>query len=278
MPFMNWKRFPLHGYIGLGLVVVVWPLNWGLPGLRTHILFFPLWLGYCLVIDAVTCLRRGSSMITLWPARWVSLFLLSAPVWWLFELINLRTRNWIYLGRDQFTDIEYFFWASVCFSTVIPAVFGTAELISTFAWTDRALHAKPLRLKRRWMPWFWIGGLVMLALLLAFPVVFYPFVWLALFFLLDPIQAYRGRESLIAQVSRGNWKSVLTLSIGCLVCGFFWEMWNMFSYPKWIYQIPFFGFGRIFEMPILGYLGYIPFSWELFAVYHLVTDARFNPE
>jgi hypothetical protein len=27
-----------------------------------------------------------------------------------------------------------------------------------------------------------------------------------------------------------------------------------------------------FEMPLAGYLGYIPFSLELFALYHLVTE------
>ncbi|MEC7347693.1 MAG: hypothetical protein VYB60_02400, partial [SAR324 cluster bacterium] len=58
---------------------------------------------------------------------------------------------------------------------------------------------------------------------------------------------------------------------GCLICGFFWEFWNFWSYPKWIYQIPFVDFWRIFEMPVLGYLGYLPFALELFGLYHLVT-------
>ena len=42
----------------------------------------------------------------------------------------------------------------------------------------------------------------------------------------------------------------------------------MFALPKWYYTVPFFNFGKIFEMPILGYLGYIPFAWELYALYH----------
>ena len=36
-----------------------------------------------------------------------------------------------------------------------------------------------------------------------------------------------------------------------------------------MYKSPFVGFLKVFEMPILGYGGYIPFSFELFAVYHL---------
>ena len=48
-------------------------------------------------------------------------------------------------------------------------------------------------------------------------------------------------------------------------------MWNFYAYPKWVYQVPFVDFWRIFEMPILGYGGYIPFSLELFALYHLIV-------
>ena len=32
--------------IGLVLIAVAWTLNWSLSGLRTHLLFFPLWLGF----------------------------------------------------------------------------------------------------------------------------------------------------------------------------------------------------------------------------------------
>ena len=48
-------------------------------------------------------------------------------------------------------------------------------------------------------------------------------------------------------------------------------MWNYFSYPKWIYRIPYAHWRPVFEMPIAGYLGYLPFSWELFALYHLLA-------
>jgi len=63
---------------------------------------------------------------------------------------------------------------------------------------------------------------------------------------------------------------VLVLWAGCLICGFFWEMWNFYSYPKWVYQVPFADFLHIFDMPLLGYGGHIPFSLELFALYHLI--------
>src|SRR5690606_15999501 len=91
----------------------------------------------CLVVDAWAWKRSGASIWSRSRGSFAVLFLMSAPMWWLFELINWRTRNWEYLGREAFTDLEYFVLASVSFSTVLPAVFGTARLMSTFAWVQR---------------------------------------------------------------------------------------------------------------------------------------------
>ncbi|HJO32576.1 MAG TPA: hypothetical protein QGI62_00395, partial [Anaerolineales bacterium] len=33
-------QWPTHGWLGLGLIAVFWPLNWALTGLRTHWGFF----------------------------------------------------------------------------------------------------------------------------------------------------------------------------------------------------------------------------------------------
>jgi len=38
-----------------------------------------------------------------------------------------------------------------------------------------------------------------------------------------------------------------------------------------VYQVPWGQFAPIFEMPLLGYGGYLPFALELFAIYHLVA-------
>ena len=51
-------------WLGLLLVAIFWPLNWALPGMRTAYLFFPLWLGYILVVDALVLGRTGTSLWT----------------------------------------------------------------------------------------------------------------------------------------------------------------------------------------------------------------------
>jgi hypothetical protein len=266
-PVKNW---PVHGWVGLVLIAVFWTLNWSLSGMRTHWGFFPLWLGYCLTVDALVFVRKGSSLLSRNARAYAKLFLISAPAWWLFELLNLRTQNWFYLGRGHFTPLQYFVLASFSFSTVMPAVFGTAEIVSTFKWFSNIPPGPRIVPTRRTSLGLFVSGWVMLGLLLLWPRYFFPLLWISVYFILEPVNVWLKNRSLMQHTRLGDWRPVLALWTGCLICGFFWEMWNYYSYPKWVYHVPFVGFLRIFEMPVLGYGGYIPFSLELFALYHLV--------
>jgi len=261
----------MHGWLGLAMVALFWPLNWSLPGLRTHWAFFPLWLGYCLTVDALVVVRQGNSMLTRQPASYLKLYLFSAPAWWLFEVLNWRTQNWRYDGRELFSDLAYFVLASVSFSTVMPAVFSTAELITTFDWLRRMKGGLRVPLTRASLRLFFLAGWLMLISLLIWPRYLFPFLWVSLYFILEPINVRRNHRSLADYTGAGDWRPVIALWVGCLICSFFWEMWNFYSYPKWIYTVPFVDFLHIFEMPLLGYGGYIPFSLELLALYHLAS-------
>ncbi|MEA3350127.1 MAG: hypothetical protein U9Q82_05860 [Chloroflexota bacterium] len=262
------RKLPPHAWIGVLLIAVFWPLNWALPGPRTHWGFFPLWLGYCLSVDGLVYWRTGTSLVTRSWRKYVGLFAISAPVWWLFELLNWRVQNWFYDGRELFTDFEYGILATIAFSTVIPAVFGTAELIASFGWTQRFSSGPTIRPTRRITLSFFVAGWVMLALMLIWPRYFFPFLWLSLYFIIAPINVWLGNRSLSRWTQKGDWRPVIALWLGVLVTAFFWEFWNYFSYPKWIYTVPFVDFWHIFEMPLLGYGGYLPFAMELYAVYH----------
>lgn len=272
-PLRRGGGWPLHGWVGLLLVAVFWALNWGLDGLRTHWGFFPLWLGYSLVVDAVCVRRNGDSILTRHPRGWAALFVVSIPSWWLFEGLNERVANWSYLGREQFSQLEYFLLASVSFSTVMPAVFGTAEAMAGTRWMARCAKGPAVAMGSGAPRRMFVAGLVMLALLLAWPRYFFPLLWLSIWFLLEPVNAWLGRPTLLDPLARGDWRPVVALGSGALVCGFFWEMWNYWSYPKWIYHVPFVDFLHVFEMPLLGYGGYVPFALELYALHTLVTGA-----
>jgi len=242
-----------------------------MDGLRTHLLFFPLWLGYILTVDSIVYFRKRSSLYIRSKKNFILLFLISAPAWWIFELFNLRTLNWIYAGKEYFTEFEYAVYATFSFSTVMPAVFETAELVSTFNWTNNfsSKFKIMLTISGSWI--FFITGLIMLFLILLFPGTLFFLIWISVYLLLEPVNCWLGSRTVFDNLSDGNCKPVVCLVTGCLVCGFFWEMWNYYSYPKWIYDIHFANVLYIFEMPLPGYLGYIPFSLELFVVYNFIS-------
>ena len=264
----------LHGWIGLLLIAVFWALNWGLEGVRTHVLFFPLWLGYILAVDALVLRRRGTSILTRSPRLFMLLFVCSMPAWWLFEAINLRTQNWYYQGAEQFSDLTYFVLASIAFSTVMPAVFETAELVRSFDWVDRLPRGLRLR-PSPGLAWtlFCIGA-VMLVLLLIWPTYYYPFIWGWAFFVTVAANLWLGKFTLLHHTARGDWRPVISLALGTLICGFFWELWNYYAYPKWIYDAPGVNFWHVFEMPLIGFIGYLPFGLELHALIHLMLPDR----
>jgi len=262
--------WPAYGWVGLILIAVCWPLNWMLPGVRTAYLFFPLWLGYILVLDALVKRRTGNSLWTQSRKNFVLLFLLSAPVWWLFELINLRTANWEYVGRELFSTLQFALLCTISFSVVVPAMFETAELMRSFGWMKRFALAPPVPATHRLFVGLLIIGLATLSAMLIWPKIFYPFTWIALVLILEPINSWTGRPYFLKELRAGDWRTLISLSLGALVCGFVWEMWNYYSFPKWIYHIPGAAFLRIFEMPLLGYGGYIPFALELYALKNFV--------
>jgi hypothetical protein len=259
-------HWPAHGWVGLVLVAVCWPLNWTLPGIRTAYLFFPLWLGYILVVDALVQVRTGNSIWTTSRRNFVLMFVVSAPVWWLFELINLRTANWEYLGRELFSSFQFNLLSTISFSIVVPAVFETAAFIRSFDWMQRLRTGPRVAATSGVFLGLFAIGLAMLSAMLVWPKIFYPFTWTALVFILEPINQWTGRPHFLEELRQGDWRTVTSLLLAALVCGLFWEMWNYYSFPKWIYHIPVLGFWRIFEMPLLGYGGYVPFALELYAL------------
>lgn len=261
---------PNRFWIGLALVAVWWPIAWFRLGPVSDNYFFPLWLGFILATDGLVYFRTQTSLAQRAGWRFALLFILSAPVWWLFEGFNQTLGNWDYLQADSYGPIEYAARATLPFATVIPAVFVASELVASF-------RANPLRLlpaldlgRRSLLILHGCGWIMLLAVLLV-PQYAFPLVWMSLFFIVDPLATLAGGRSIGAYVRSGDWSPVWNLALGTLVCGFFWEMWNYYALPKWTYSIPYFEAVHVFEMPILGYGGYIPFGLELFSFYILVA-------
>jgi hypothetical protein len=198
----------------------------------------------------------------------------SALYWYLFEWYNLVIQNWLYINTppEKWIGITM---KVVSFATVIPALYETAELVSALIGSRKSFRASPLIPGSR--PVFsliLLSGLLLSLLPLLLPKLFFWSVWLGLFFLIDPINDRLGRPSILREWQEGDLRrSVVFLTAG-YICGFFWEFWNYWAYTKWIYTVPVPDMPHIFEMPILGFLGFGPFGLETFAFWTLVWGER----
>ena len=261
----------VHGIFGLALIAVAWPASWLHLQPLAEYSFFPLWLGYILVIDALVLRRKGTSLLVRNPKAFFGLFVASVPLWWAFEGINYFTQNWQYIGASEYSTLRYFLVASGHFSIVIPAVFETAELAGSLGLVSRFPRGPVL--PNSWMlpAGAMVLGLASLVSLVLWPNYAFAGSWLGLFLLLDPINYLQGRPSILAWLRQGDWRLVIALAAGALVCGGFWELWNYWAFPKWQYTIPYVDFAHVFEMPLLGYGGYLPFGLEVYAVYHFLS-------
>ena len=259
-------RFPWWGAGGIFLMITSWILAWNrfpwFSPLQPYT-YFPLWLGYILSANGVTCWLSGICLATRKPIRFLLLFPLSSLFWWYFEWLNRFVQNWYYAGVEGFSAAGYVFHATLCFATVLPAVQATSELLAFLLEQDRISGPRINFFSGKRVGWILIVS--MACVLLALPLIpdlLFPFVWISPLLLLTGIQITSSKKTFFQPLARGNWGPILISALAALTCGFFWEMWNWKSLAHWEYSIPFVDCCHIFEMPLLGYLGYLPFGIE----------------
>jgi hypothetical protein len=266
-------RFPWWGWLGLAFVAVGWAAAWSeglVPLAYGGLVFTLLWLGAILAMNALAYRRSGASPLTHRPAFFLCLFPLSAGFWWLFEHLNQFVHNWYYAGAPDESDWDYFLRATLPFSTVLPAVASASAWLATLPRLD-ALSLPALR----GGPWLaclaLAAGLAALAAIGLRPDLLFPALWLAPLLVLAGLAQLIAGETPFSAIARGDWRPVLHSALAALVCGFLWELWNWGSVVKWHYSIPYVQRFHLFEMPLLGYAGYLPFGIECALVLDLAA-------
>ena len=256
-------RFPRHGKWGLALMLVAWILAWNrfdLPGAAEQHTFFPLWLGFIFALDGWVFRRAGASLFANRRATFWTLFPASALSWWYFEGLNRSVQNWWYPDRMDFGPAHYLIYSSLCFSTVLPAVFEIRDLLASFpSLRVRWANGPRLRIPRAAALFAALGALL-LPLVPLFPDPLFFATWVAPLALLAGALGLARVKSPFDSIPRGDWSPVLLLAFAALVSGFFWELWNSLSSPHWEYAVPFLNRFHLFAMPAVGYTGYLPFG------------------
>ena len=229
------------------------------------------WTGYILCVDGLVWKRRGNSWLSHSRAEFLFLAAVSVPLWLVFELYNkYALHNWHYIGLPQSLPLRYLGYAW-SFATIWPAIFQTGELVSSLR-DPRARDGRPMTAVPRQpgaVGWLSVlAGALMLGLPVVYPSQYFAApVFLGFAFLLDPLNARLGAESILGDAREGRYDRLINLMIAGVLCGVLWEFWNYWAGSKWIYTVPILPDLRIFEMPVLGYGGFPAFAVECFTMY-----------
>jgi hypothetical protein len=249
------------------------------------------WSGLLLLLDGVLAGRPGGSPVRRRPHHFWLLFIASIFIWCVFDLINFWVfaphHAWRYVGMPPaFADR---LWGYIlAFGAVVPGMLLIGQLYLSLGWFDWARvdkdpHPSPPPAYRgrgqsrmpRWLVFLaLVAGVAMLAwpLLSRRQVTNYT-LWTSLVFLLDPINLWLGRPSMLRDWENGWFGRTLAAFAGGLTCGLLWEFWNYWALAKWVYDLPFLGAlerYKYFEMPLPGLLGFIPFGIECWVMWQMM--------
>jgi len=261
--------FKLYGLIGF-LIIITAEILLLLKVKPVMTFFTPLvWTGYILLVDNLILKLQGKSLIYNRRKEFFVMLPISVALWLVFEFYNIFLNNWHYINLPDKIWIRLigFTWS---FATIWPAILETAELFrvlhifNKIKIRERRISPKILRVS--------IGfGFIFLIIPIAFPSRYLAFlVWLGFVLFLDPINYFFRTKSLFRDLEKGKLNILFSLLLSGLTCGLLWEFWNYWAHSKWIYTVPILENIKIFEMPVVGYLGFLPFAVECYVMYNLV--------
>jgi hypothetical protein len=260
------QPFPSHGWLGLITLAIAEALMLrGINPVATY--FTPIaWSAWILLADAAVFAITGRSRLRSAPLTVARMALLSVPLWLVFEAYNLRLRNWTYVGVPTgWPGVLGYAWS---FATITPAIFETSDLVQALL---PPLPAEPRKMPPAAEHAIFFCGLACLIvpLIVPRPVAEYLFVliWLGFLLLLDPLNRRLGLPSFLGDFSEGFSRRFYGFLYSGWICGWLWEFWNNWAAAKWHYTFPMFQQYKVFEMPAPGYLGFLPFALECFAMY-----------
>jgi hypothetical protein len=267
--FLRHKRrpSPVYGWLGLAfLALAYWLLHRHVWVVAVY--FTPIaWTAYLLIADASVLAIAGRSRLHDEPGRFFLTALLSIPLWLVFEAYNLRLANWTYVGLpvNRAAALLGYGWS---FATITPGILETADFIESFAWFKPVRSVTFSETTERIM--IAVGAACLIVPLVLPPRIgsyLFALVWIGFVFLLDPINRRLGLPSLLGDLTEGRRSRLYSLIAAGWTCGWLWEFWNYWAAAKWHYTFPIFQNLKIFEMPIPGYLGFLPFALECFTMY-----------
>jgi hypothetical protein len=305
LPSGQTHKFPVWFWIGLVMWLVPIVFLWAhtpRPKLLQDYSDFPLFWGFTLLLDGCVFKRQGHSMLSKYPTEIMGIATASVSGWMLYEYLNLFVnRMWYYpfgnnLIKSPGNNDEVFLMYSILGSTgLMPMAFEWYDLILTI---PSLRHRFDAGVKITMPAW-----LKIVLLLLAFaglygmgyaPGKYFFYIFLLPLVVVSVVLSLLKVWTPFTPVMQGNWTPVLVFGLAYLAQGFVMEGWNCFSATHyspgnpatcyspafWEYKLPYVDGYRIFEMPVVGFWGYIPFSiycwvWWIMFAYVLGIKTRY---
>lgn len=292
-PPIQRKYLPVWFWIGLvafAVPLILFILKASAPKALIYWGLLPLFWGFTFMLDGVVFyLNDGKSLVRNNPTELVSMGVVSISGWLIFEYLNFFIRhNWFYPKADLLQHDEFLLYAVLGSSGFIPMAFEWYYLFRALRFlNNRFKHGRKVKLPK-WLLWTVLvlsfGGL---AATPVFPDHLFYIIWLAPLFIMSVVLNLLGIWTPFTPLRQGDWTALLVFALTFLVQGFLLEWWNslsgyrlangeLFSHNPayWVYCIPYVSKFHIFEMPILGYTGYLFFSLHCYIwwiiLYHLM--------
>jgi len=222
--------------------------------------FLLLWWPYVFGVDALGRRVAGRRPLRERPSALLRLSLLSVAWWTLFEAVNLRLGNWYYVMVDPDRTVRWLF-GFAAFATVLPGVLATLRLLEGLS-----LFGSVRVPSLSWTPGRQTASLALGVFCLLSPLVwpegFFPLTWVSFVLLLAPWNRRFAARSFLRDLEEGEAGPLCRTLLAGLLCGLVWEAGNHWARQKWIYTVPGFEELKLFEMPLLGFLGFPPFAVE----------------
>ena len=284
------EKLPLWFWFGVIIFSIALYFLWSKsqsPKFIINWLLIPLFWGIIFIVDGFVYIRNeGKSLIGKKPQMIIAIATCSMGGWLLFEYLNFFVRkNWFYPAGNLISNEQFLIYSILGSSALLTIVFEWYMLLKTNKkFALRYTNGPKVNISNT----AWLLILVF-SLAAFFAIPFFPnqlffLIWIVPMTALLSILSLRGKWTPIKPIENGNWSYIALICLSYLIQGILYEGWNYFggyhlangeliTYNPgyWVYSIPYVDKFHVFEMPLLGLFGYLPFglycwaAWIVFA-------------
>lgn len=267
-----------------------WVLNW---------VALPLYWGFTLMIDGWVYKRTGGkSILSTSIQRLIGIGVASIAGWLIFEYLNFFVaENWVYPKADLIPVAEFTIYAVIGSSGLLPLVFEWYSLFNTFGFVNKYKNGPKIVVPAPVNTFLLVVMFAGLFFISFYPDGLFGLLWMAPMFILAIGLDKIGIWTPFTPLKKGNWAPMMIFALSYLVQGFLCECWNYMSASHdaagnlvetynpdyWTYSVPYVNVLHVFEMPLLGFSGYLPFGvycaiwWISFSCFmNIPTDIHQN--